>query len=135
VAVQRYDLAERGSCVARVFVVLPLTATAATGCGIEPSGRVSQRSPAPAAGPASRAPSGDPLASWTDGPSKKAIVDFVGRVTREGGLDYVAVPDRIATFDNDGTLWAEQPTCVQFAFALDRVKAFAPQHPDWKLPL
>ena len=79
-----------------------------------------------------RIPSGDPLPSWHDGPSKKAIVDFVARVTRAGGPDFVAPPARIATFDNDGTLWAEQPVYVQFAFALDRVKALAPQHPDWR---
>jgi phosphoserine phosphatase len=79
-----------------------------------------------------RPPSSDPLPSWNDGPSKRAIVEFVGRVTREGGPDYVAVPDRIATFDNDGTLWGEQPIYVQLAFVLDRVKALAPQHPEWK---
>ncbi len=61
-----------------------------------------------------------------------AIVDFVGRVTKEGGADFVPVPERIATFDNDGTLWVEQPVYFQFAFAFDRVKALAPQHPEWK---
>jgi phosphoglycolate phosphatase-like HAD superfamily hydrolase len=80
---------------------------------------------------AGQAPSPDPLPSWNNGPSKTAIIDFVGRVTREGGLDFVAPPARIATFDNDGTLWAEQPIYVQFAFALERVKTLAPQHPDW----
>jgi phosphoglycolate phosphatase-like HAD superfamily hydrolase len=76
--------------------------------------------------------SGDPLPSWNDGPSKKAIVDFVGRVTKDGGPDFVPPSERIATFDNDGTLWAEQPYYVQLAFALDRVKALASRHPDWK---
>jgi phosphoglycolate phosphatase-like HAD superfamily hydrolase len=74
----------------------------------------------------------DALASWNDGLVKSAIIDFVGRVTREGGPDFVPVPERIATFDNDGTLWTEQPYYFQLAFALDRVKAMAPQHPEWK---
>jgi phosphoglycolate phosphatase-like HAD superfamily hydrolase len=74
----------------------------------------------------------DPLPSWNDGATKKSITDFVGRVTRDGGPDFVPVPQRIATFDNDGTLWTEQPLYFQLAFALDRVKAMAPQHPEWK---
>lgn len=74
----------------------------------------------------------DPLPSWNDGPSKQAIVDFVTAVTTEGGPDFVAVDDRIATFDNDGTLWSEQPMYVQLAFALDEIKAMAPDHPEWK---
>jgi phosphoglycolate phosphatase-like HAD superfamily hydrolase len=76
--------------------------------------------------------SDEPLASWNDGPAKTSIVDFVARVTKAGGIDYVAPEERIATFDNDGTLWSEQPYYFQFAFALDRVKAMAPQHPDWQ---
>lgn len=74
----------------------------------------------------------DPLPSWNDSATKAAIVDFVAAVTTEGGPDYVAPNNRIATFDNDGTLWVEQPMYVQFAFALDRVKAMAPDHPEWK---
>jgi phosphoglycolate phosphatase-like HAD superfamily hydrolase len=74
----------------------------------------------------------DPLPSWNDGAVKKSITDFVARVTTQGGSDFVAVPERIATFDNDGTLWTEQPYYFQFAFALDRIKAMAPQHPEWK---
>jgi hypothetical protein len=74
----------------------------------------------------------DPLVSWCDGATKKSIVDFVARVTRPGGADYVAPEERIATFDNDGTLWAEQPFYFQAAFALDRVKVLAPQHPEWQ---
>jgi haloacid dehalogenase-like hydrolase len=74
----------------------------------------------------------DPLPSWNDGKSKQAIVDFVTRVTTSGHKDFVPQPERIATFDNDGTLWAEQPLYFQFVFALDRVKAIAPQHPEWK---
>jgi len=81
---------------------------------------------------ASPAKAQDPLPSWNDGPNKQAIADFVGRVTREGSPDFVAPADRIAVFDNDGTLWSEQPIYFQFAFALDRVKALAPQHPEWK---
>ena len=72
------------------------------------------------------------LPSWNDGPSRKAILEFVGRVTQDGGPDFVPTPERIAVFDNDGTLWAEQPIYFQFAFALDRVKALAPSHPEWK---
>src|SRR5262245_43162208 len=70
----------------------------------------------------------DPLPSWNDGPAKKAIVEFVGKVTKEGSPDFVPVPERIATFDNDGTLWCEHPMYFQLLFALDRVKAMAPQH-------
>ena len=74
----------------------------------------------------------DPLPSWNDTGSKKAIVAFVEKVTQEGSPDFVPVAERIATFDNDGTLWAEQPLYFQLFFALDRVKALAPQHPEWK---
>jgi phosphoglycolate phosphatase-like HAD superfamily hydrolase len=74
----------------------------------------------------------DPLPSWNDGPSKKAIVNFVARVTKEGGAEFVPVTERIAVFDNDGTLWSEQPLYFQLLFAVDRVKALAPQHPEWK---
>jgi phosphoglycolate phosphatase-like HAD superfamily hydrolase len=74
----------------------------------------------------------EPLPSWNDGPSKQAIIQFVTKVTKKGGPDYVPPAERIATFDNDGTLWAEQPLYFQFLFALARVKALAPQHPEWK---
>src|SRR5271155_862750 len=73
----------------------------------------------------------DRLPSWNDGASKRAITDFVARVTRSGGPDFVPVAERIATFDNDGTLWVEHPMYVQLAFALDRVKAMVPLHPEW----
>ena len=73
----------------------------------------------------------DPLASW-NGTTKKSILDFVARVTQAGGKDYVAPEERIATFDNDGTLWSERPYPFQVAFALDRLKAMAPQHPEWR---
>ena len=74
----------------------------------------------------------DPLPSWNDGPAKKAILDFVAKTTNEKSPDFVPVADRIAVFDNDGTLWCEQPMYVQLAFALDRVKTLADQHPEWK---
>lgn len=74
----------------------------------------------------------DPLPSWNDTGTKKVIVNFVERVTKKDSPDFVPVEDRIATFDNDGTLWAEQPMYFQLAFAIDRVKALAPQHPEWK---
>src|SRR5215203_4602934 len=74
----------------------------------------------------------DALPSWNDGPTKKAITDFVSRVTLQGGSDFVPPVERVAVFDNDGTLWIEQPMYVQLAFALDRVKALTSQHPEWK---
>ncbi len=74
----------------------------------------------------------DPLPSWNDTAPRKAIVAFVERVTRPGSPDHVPLPERIAVFDNDGCLWAEQPMYFQAYFAFDRVKALAPQHPEWK---
>ena len=74
----------------------------------------------------------DPLPSWNEGKTKQGILDFVARVTKEGGPDFVPAKDRIATFDNDGTLWVEQPIYTQFVFAMDRVKALSNQHPEWK---
>ncbi|MFI5396832.1 MAG: HAD family hydrolase [Candidatus Binatia bacterium] len=73
----------------------------------------------------------DPLRSWNDGAAKKSIVQFVAKVTKNGSPDFVAPADRIAVFDNDGTLWAEQPMYFQAFFAFDRVKVLAPQHPEW----
>jgi hypothetical protein len=74
----------------------------------------------------------DPLPSWNDGPAKQSIINFVEKVTKPGSPDFVPVPERIAVYDNDGTLWSEQPAPVQFYFVADRVKALAPQHPEWK---
>jgi phosphoserine phosphatase len=74
----------------------------------------------------------DPLPSWNDTAPKAAIVAFVEKVTKQGSPDFVAVPERIAVFDNDGTLWVEHPMYTQLAFALDRVKEDAPSHPEWK---
>src|SRR5260221_216025 len=77
-------------------------------------------------------PAGDSLPSWTERPAKKALLEFVRAVTDKSSPKYVPPAKRIATFDNDGTLWTEQPLYTQVMFALDRVKALAPQHPDWK---
>ena len=74
----------------------------------------------------------DPLASWNDGKNKQAIIDYVKDVTTEGSANFIRVADRIATFDNDGTLWSEQPAYFQLLFVMDRIKAMAPEHPDWK---
>ncbi len=74
----------------------------------------------------------DPLPSWNDGKTKSDIVHFVSEVTNEKGPSFVPQSERIATFDNDGTLWLEQPLYTQLQFALDRVKALAPLHPEWR---
>jgi len=73
-----------------------------------------------------------PLRSWNDGPAKDAIIKFVSDVTTRGASTFVAPEDRIAVFDNDGTLWTEHPMYVQFVFMLDQVKAAAPKHPEWQ---
>ena len=75
---------------------------------------------------------GDALPSWNDGPSKRSILDFIARTTTNGSRDWVPVPERIACFDNDGTLWTEQPMYFQVLFALDRIKAMAGRHPEWR---
>src|SRR5271170_4939726 len=74
----------------------------------------------------------DPLSSWNEGSTKQSIVNFVRGVTTAGGPQFVKPEERVAVFDNDGTLWCEQPFYFQFAFALDRMKAMAPEHPEWK---
>src|ERR1043165_8423495 len=74
----------------------------------------------------------DPLLSWKDTAAKKAIIDFVEKLTKEGSPDFVKPEERIATFDNDGTLWVEQPNYTQVTFAIDEVVAMAPQHPEWR---
>ena len=101
------------------------------GCSSDRSTAAPEQAAAP---PSSTAPGrqpSDPLPSWNEGASKRAIVDFVERVTRESGPEFVPASERIATFDNDGTLWVEQPVYTQVLFAFDRVKALAPQHPEW----
>jgi hypothetical protein len=87
--------------------------------------------PSPAPG-ADQAPDADPLPSWNAGPTRDAIIAFVDRVTRAGSDDFVAMADRIAVFDNDGTLWAEQPVYFQVEFAIARVHELAPDHPEWQ---
>lgn len=74
-----------------------------------------------------------PLLSWNEGTAKKAIIDFVEKTTTKGNAAFIPVSDRIACFDNDGTLWSEQPMYFQLAFAIDQVKELAPQHPEWKM--
>lgn len=74
----------------------------------------------------------DPLPSWNDGVNKTAIIDFVTNATKEGGTGFIPVNERIATFDNDGTLWAEQPLYFQFFYSFDKIRQMAPQHPEWK---
>jgi len=81
---------------------------------------------------ASMALATDQLPSWNDGKAKQSIVTFVEKVTKAGSPDFVPVAERIATFDNDGCLWAEQPMYFQALFIFDRIKALAPQHPEWK---
>ena len=93
---------------------------------------VSQMLLRPEAAPAQGATSAAPLPSWNDGETKQSILDFVAAVTREGSPDFVPPAERIATFDNDGTLWVEHPMYTQMVFVLDRVKALAPMHPEWK---
>ena len=74
----------------------------------------------------------DPLPSWNDGQAKQSVIEFVAKVTKEGSPEFVPAAERIAVFDNDGTLWAEQPMYFQAFFAFDRIKALSPQHPEWK---
>jgi len=74
----------------------------------------------------------DALPSWNDGPAKKAIINFVTKTTKVGSPDFIPVADRIACFDNDGTLWSEQPIYFQFFFTIEQIKTMAPQHPEWK---
>lgn len=92
--------------------------------------------PPQAASPASKqevaAMEKDPLPSWNEGASKKAIMDFVNKTTKAGSPGFIPIPDRIACFDNDGTLWSEQPMYFQLTFVMDRIKSLAPQHPEWK---
>jgi len=102
------------SSVAIAFAV----AIAMAGCSLPPSGAVDATT--------------DPLPSWRDTPTRRAITDFVEGVTSEGSTDWVRPEDRIATFDNDGTLWAERPVYFQLYFAIDRVRELAPEHPEWK---
>ena len=100
----------------RLLILICVASTACGASGVE--------EPAAAA-------AADPLPTWNEGIAKKTLVEFVGRTTRPGAPDFVPPAERVAVFDNDGTLWAEQPMYAQLAFALDRIKALAPQHPEW----
>ncbi len=110
-----------------------LVAVSSIACGAPTSENPSAGNVPAAAPVAENTPDSGPgvLKSWNEGAAKRAIVDFVERVTREGGPDFVPIPERVATFDNDGTLWAEKPVPFQVLFAFDRVKELAPQHPEW----
>jgi len=119
----RREAHECGSAGTRLGLVV-LSVLLASGCSREPA--PSSPPPTPSTRPV------DSLPSWNEGAAKKSIVDFVARVTREGGPEFVPPSDRIATFDNDGTLWSEKPVPFQLMFAFDRVKALAPEYPDWK---
>jgi phosphoglycolate phosphatase-like HAD superfamily hydrolase len=113
-------------CVSALVVAI-----LAAGCG-QPATEPAATAPAASRSGPPAAAAADTLKSWKDGEARRAIVDFVARVTTEGGPDFVAVPERIAVFDNDGTLWSEKPVPFQLVFALDRVKAMAASHPEWK---
>jgi haloacid dehalogenase-like hydrolase len=115
-------------------VVVMACATPTPPPAAEPAGAMAMTTPASAATPtAAAAPTpADPLPSWNAGATKSAILSFVSRVTTPGAPDFVPAGERIATFDNDGTLWVEQPMYTQLAFALDRVRELAPAHPEWK---
>jgi phosphoserine phosphatase len=109
----------------RLFTVLLSTTVALAGCTDPPAATPESA----AASPAAAAPV---LPSWNEGATRQAIVDFVAQVTDPASPDYVAPPERIAVFDNDGNLWAEQPFYFQLIFALDRVRAMAEDHPEWR---
>ncbi|HEX4517653.1 MAG TPA: HAD family hydrolase [Polyangiaceae bacterium] len=110
---------------APVFV---LVAFAAVSCG----GSTTAMAPALTSATTETPAHVDALHAWNDGAAKRALLDFVARVTKDGGPDFVPPAERIATFDNDGTLWAEKPVPVELAFTLDRVKALAKTHPAWR---
>jgi haloacid dehalogenase-like hydrolase len=120
-----FDLTRRAmlsalAAIPALPILLPGTVQAQTGTGNLP------------VSPPAQTPVTDPLLSWNDSGPKTAIFNFVERVTKQGSSDFVPEGDRIATFDNDGTLWAEQPMYFQVMFALERVKILAPKHPEWK---
>ena len=110
------------------FTVLTMLVTVVMSAGCAPR----EDRAAPAAAATTAPVTADPLPSWQEGAAKQAIVAFVEKVTREGGPDFVPEPERVAVFDNDGTLWSEKPVPFQLLFALDQVKALVPQHPKWQ---
>ncbi len=125
---------ERGSRGdSRWLLLLGLAAVVITaGCGGATGERSATRGVAQDGTEASAVGDSNPLPSWNDRASKEAIVDFVKRVTNPASPDFVPEAERIATFDNDGCLWSEKPVYFQLLFAIDRVKALAPEHPEWK---
>jgi len=116
---------DAGTSLRTSVLLVALLAVGSVGC---------ERAPSPNNAPPLQVPAGvaDPLPSWNDGANKKSILEFVARVTDKGGREFVPVEQRIATFDNDGTLWAEQPLYFQMLFMLEQVRAAAPKHPEWK---
>ena len=115
------------SFLAALIALVTVGCGHAAGGGDSPAAETSRTT----AGSPATSSGSDALRSWNDGAAKRAIVEFVTRVTKQGSADFVPVPERIATFDNDGTLWAEKPVPFQLLFAFDRIKALAPQHPEW----
>lgn len=127
--------------VSGVWLACALVGSVLAGCAAQPAScpctaqepqvAESKEPSAPQPSPAAEAPRAR-LETWRDGVAKQRIVDFVTRVTTANSIEFVPPSERVAVFDNDGTLWSEQPIYVQFAFALDRVKTLAPAHPEWK---
>ena len=117
----------KGNTMRRILGVLGLFVALIVTMGIVATGCAPQGDVTPALEAVA-----DPLPSWNEGAAKQSIVDFVARVTDPASLDFVPAAERIAVFDNDGTLWSEQPTYFQAFFIFNRVKALAPEHPEWK---
>ncbi|WP_432260313.1 HAD family hydrolase [Cupriavidus sp. TMH.W2] len=111
----------------KAIAALALAGLTLTGCSTPAAGPESQAAATQAAQPAGQA-----LASWRDGAARQALLKFVADVTRPGSPTFVPPEERVAVFDNDGTLWSEQPLYFQFFFLLDQVRAAAPQHPEWR---
>ena len=125
-----YRLVRRAVSDVTTLAAVAVLLAALGGCASTPANDASAS--AQPAGAASAASAATALPSWRDGASKQAIVRFVETVTRPGTPEYVLPAERIAVFDNDGTLWSEQPLYFQFFFLLDQIRAAAPQHPEWK---
>lgn len=117
----------RAAATAAMLLALAASGVGLGGCSTAPVDPSAKSTSASAS-----APQADALPSWRDGPAKQAIVKFVSDVTRQGSPTYVPPEQRVAAFDNDGTLWSEQPLYFQFFFLLDQVRAAAPQHPEWR---
>jgi len=124
------SLARFSAAVAAIALAMVLAAAGLGGCAAPPSGGAASQN-VPRSVPPSAAVAGDWLPSWRDGPARQAIVKFVAAVTQVGSPDFVPPQDRVAVFDNDGTLWGEQPLYTQYFFLFEQIKAAAPQHPEW----